>query len=157
VTPGPDMPGSFPTAKLNILLRLSIPVSYPYLVAQTMTKRRVSSEDFSSDDEQTATSPVRKPTKTPKTKRQPAKKKPKATIAKEDSPEKTDEETDSYSWPHASSTHTISSPKPLRVPLLEWYVRVHDMRGMPWRKPYDSSLGRDRRAQRAYEVCIFFL
>jgi hypothetical protein len=40
----------------------------------------------------------------------------------------------------------------MRVSLLEWYSGVHEARGMPWRKPFDPSLGVDARAQRAYEV-----
>ncbi|KAI0284597.1 DNA glycosylase [Russula aff. rugulosa BPL654] len=35
----------------------------------------------------------------------------------------------------------------MRPSLLEWYSGVHDVRGMPWRKPFDPSL-------RAYEVWI---
>jgi len=40
----------------------------------------------------------------------------------------------------------------MRISLLEWYSGVHEARGMPWRKPFDPSLGADARAQRAYEV-----
>jgi A/G-specific adenine glycosylase len=119
-----------------------------------MAKRRVSSEDLSSDDDYTAqASTAQQPTKAHKARRQPVKKKLKPTISDKDGPEELDEETDSHSWHHAPSIHTISSPKPLRVSLLEWYAGVHELRGMPWRKPYDSSLNRDGRAQRAYEVC----
>jgi hypothetical protein len=40
----------------------------------------------------------------------------------------------------------------MRSSLLEWYSGVHEVRGMPWRKPFDPSLDADARAQRAYEV-----
>jgi A/G-specific adenine glycosylase len=115
-----------------------------------MAKRRVSSEDLSSDDDYTAASTAQQPTKA---RRQPVKKKLKPTISDKNGPEDLDEEPDSQSWHHAPSIHIISSPKPLRVSLLEWYAGVHELRGMPWRKPYNSSLNRDGRAQRAYEVC----
>jgi A/G-specific adenine glycosylase len=43
----------------------------------------------------------------------------------------------------------------MRASLLEWYAGVHEVRGMPWRKPFDPSLDADARAQRAYEVRCF--
>ncbi|KDR72590.1 hypothetical protein GALMADRAFT_252735 [Galerina marginata CBS 339.88] len=55
---------------------------------------------------------------------------------------------------HPKSAHSISSPAVLRTALLKWYKTVHDIRGMPWRRPYDPNLGPDERAQRAYEVWI---
>lgn len=55
--------------------------------------------------------------------------------------------------PHAASRHVISDPMPPRKALLNWYAGVHESRGMPWRKPYNPTLDRDQRAQRAYEVC----
>ena len=54
--------------------------------------------------------------------------------------------------PHSASVHRLSNPDPLRTALLAWYDKVHDARGMPWRKPYNSSLTQEERAQRAYEV-----
>jgi hypothetical protein len=57
-----------------------------------------------------------------------------------------------YVTPHPRSQHLISSPDLMRSSLLEWYSGVHEVRGMPWRKPFDSSLDADARAQRAYEV-----
>lgn len=54
---------------------------------------------------------------------------------------------------HTVSSHVIGEPEPLREALLVWYAGVHEARGMPWRKPYDSSFTREQRAQRAYEVC----
>ncbi|EGN92517.1 hypothetical protein SERLA73DRAFT_164044 [Serpula lacrymans var. lacrymans S7.3] len=55
---------------------------------------------------------------------------------------------------HSTSLHVIINPVPLRSALLEWYDKVHELRGMPWRKPYNPSLSREERAQRAYEVWI---
>jgi A/G-specific adenine glycosylase len=57
-----------------------------------------------------------------------------------------------YATPHSSSQHLISAPVRMRPPLLDWYSGVHDVRGMPWRKPFDPTLDADARAQRAYEV-----
>ena len=57
-----------------------------------------------------------------------------------------------YVTPHPRSQHLISSPDLMRSSLLEWYSGVHEVRGMPWRKPFDPSLDKDARAQRAYEV-----
>ncbi|KAF8970216.1 DNA glycosylase [Flammula alnicola] len=55
---------------------------------------------------------------------------------------------------HSKSAHTISSPGPVRIALLDWYKTVHDTRKMPWRKAYNPTLGPEERAQRAYEVWI---
>lgn len=57
-----------------------------------------------------------------------------------------------YVTPHSRSQHLISSPDLMRPSLLEWYSGVHEVRGMPWRKPFDPSLDADARGQRAYEV-----
>ena len=62
---------------------------------------------------------------------------------------------DTYPTPHSSSRHSISSPRPMRASLLEWYAGVHKVRRMPWRKPFDPSLDADARAQWAYEVRCF--
>jgi len=59
-----------------------------------------------------------------------------------------------YVTPHPRSQHLISSPDLMRSSLLEWYSGVHEVRGMPWRKPFDPSLDADARAQRAYEVSL---
>ena len=59
---------------------------------------------------------------------------------------------DTYDTPHPRSRHLIASPDLMRSSLLEWYSGAHEVRGMPWRKPFDSSLDADARAQRAYEV-----
>jgi A/G-specific adenine glycosylase len=115
-----------------------------------MAKRRVSSDDLSSDEEYTSAPSARKARKA---KQQPAKKKQKTTTP-DDCPDATNDDIVTHTRPHASSTHTISAPKLLRVALLEWYAGVHETRGMPWRKPYDPSLGHDGRAQRAYEVSV---
>lgn len=53
---------------------------------------------------------------------------------------------------HSCALHRITNPAALRAPLLKWYDGVHEVRGMPWRKPFDASLGPEGRAQRAYEV-----
>lgn len=53
---------------------------------------------------------------------------------------------------HGASRHRIADPAPLRCALLRWYARVHESRGMPWRKAYDPTFGPAERAQRAYEV-----
>lgn len=59
---------------------------------------------------------------------------------------------DSYDTPHPHSRHLIASPDLMRPSLLDWYSGAHEVRGMPWRKPFDPSLDADARAQRAYEV-----
>jgi A/G-specific adenine glycosylase len=53
---------------------------------------------------------------------------------------------------HSRSRHLIASPDLMRPSLLKWYSGTHETRGMPWRKPFDSSLDANARAQRAYEV-----
>lgn len=55
---------------------------------------------------------------------------------------------------HTRSSHVISQARSMRTALLRWYETVHTTRGMPWRKPYNPSLGQDERAQRAYEVRV---
>ncbi|KAI6046406.1 DNA glycosylase [Pisolithus marmoratus] len=57
---------------------------------------------------------------------------------------------------HSTSTHVVAKSDigQVRKSLLEWYDKVHDVRGMPWRKRYDPSLGKEGSAQRAYEVWI---
>ncbi|KAJ4468804.1 DNA glycosylase [Lentinula aciculospora] len=57
---------------------------------------------------------------------------------------------------HPKSVHTVSSPSLIRQALLKWYATVNTNRGMPWRKPYNSDLGIQERAQRAYEVWVRF-
>ena len=59
---------------------------------------------------------------------------------------------DTYATSHPRSRHLIASADLMRPSLLEWYSGAHEVRGMPWRKPFDSSLDADARAQRAYEV-----
>ncbi|KAL4071255.1 DNA glycosylase [Scleroderma yunnanense] len=57
---------------------------------------------------------------------------------------------------HPASIHVVTASKvdEVRESLLEWYDKVHDVRGMPWRKRYNPSLGQEGQAQRAYEVWI---
>lgn len=54
--------------------------------------------------------------------------------------------------PHSASLHTVTSAKAIRAALLAWYDVVHEVRGMPWRKPFDHAWNEEERAQRAYEV-----
>jgi A/G-specific adenine glycosylase len=62
---------------------------------------------------------------------------------------------DTYATPHARSRHLIASPDLMRPSLLKWYSGAHEVRGMPWRKPFDPSLDADARSQRAYEVSLY--
>ncbi|KIJ15472.1 hypothetical protein PAXINDRAFT_133470, partial [Paxillus involutus ATCC 200175] len=55
---------------------------------------------------------------------------------------------------HPASWHVVKCVDAIRKSLLEWYDRIHEVRGMPWRKTYDPSLDKDGRAQRAYEVWV---
>ena len=104
-----------------------------------MVKRHISSDG---DEDYSATSS--------KAKQSPKKKKAKSTPSTNDL--ELEVAVANKPHPHPSETHRIDDPRPIRVSLLEWYSEVHETRGMPWRKPYDASLGRDERAQRAYEV-----
>jgi A/G-specific adenine glycosylase len=121
-----------------------------------MVKRSISeaSADLASDDDYAMAPPTPKAAKSSKAKRLPAQKKLKTKASDGGCPEQADEGAASQCRLHTSATHIISAPEPLRVALLEWYAGVHETRGMPWRKPYDSTLGRDGRAQRAYEVSM---
>lgn len=58
---------------------------------------------------------------------------------------------------HTKLTHVISQAGSMRMALLDWYETVHTTRGMPWRKPYNPTLGQAERAQRAYEVCLVLM
>lgn len=53
---------------------------------------------------------------------------------------------------HPVSRHSIQSPGPMRIALLQWFATVKDSRGMPWRKPSGFSQTPEERSQRAYEV-----
>ncbi|KAK0466268.1 DNA glycosylase, partial [Desarmillaria tabescens] len=55
---------------------------------------------------------------------------------------------------HSKSQHVISNADDTCDALLLWYSGVHATRGMPWRKEYNPNLGREERAQRAYEVLV---
>lgn len=115
-----------------------------------MVKRRISSEDISSDEDYSAAvSLPPKASKASKAKQLPKKK---AKTAPSDDEMELQVAVTKKARSHSSLVHRIIDPVPVRVSLLEWYERVHETRGMPWRKPYDASLGRDARAQRAYEV-----
>ncbi|KZT28096.1 DNA glycosylase [Neolentinus lepideus HHB14362 ss-1] len=56
--------------------------------------------------------------------------------------------------PHAVTLHEVVQAKSIRVALLQWYDKIHELRGMPWRKVYNPEFGPAERAQRAYEVWI---
>lgn len=58
---------------------------------------------------------------------------------------------------HPRSRHSIQSVGSLRTALLDWFATVHDLRGMPWRKPSSFSRGLEERSQRAYEVKCLYL
>lgn len=62
--------------------------------------------------------------------------------------------TNGHSVPHSREIHSHKTILPLLPQLLEWFDKVKDSRGMPWRKLYDSTLSRDEKAQRAYEVLV---
>ncbi|KAI0249749.1 DNA glycosylase [Lactifluus subvellereus] len=116
-----------------------------------MAKRKrhidTSSQDSASDY-------VPESTKKPAASRR--KRRPKAAVHKNSTDHHSTEEapSETYATPHSPSQHLISSPDLMRPSLLDWYAGVHEVRGMPWRKPFDPSLDADARAQRAYEVWI---
>ncbi|KAL7284048.1 LOW QUALITY PROTEIN: hypothetical protein ACG7TL_001325 [Trametes sanguinea] len=58
-----------------------------------------------------------------------------------------------HTQPHAAALHVLSNTELPRQALLKWYDGVHEVRGMPWRKPYQKSWNAEEKAQRAYEVC----
>ena len=62
------------------------------------------------------------------------------------------EDEEGRALPHGLSTHKVTQAIAIREALLAWYDTVHEVRGMPWRKPFDYSWGEEERAQRAYEV-----
>ncbi|KAF9243111.1 DNA glycosylase [Melanogaster broomeanus] len=55
---------------------------------------------------------------------------------------------------HPASWHAVRDIDVVRESLLAWYDKIHEVRGMPWRKTYDPSLDKDGKAQRAYEVWV---
>jgi len=52
--------------------------------------------------------------------------------------------------PHSVTLHALKDIEDLRSKLSEWFDRVQDVRGMPWRKPFSAAP--ELQAQRAYEV-----
>lgn len=114
-----------------------------------MVKRRVLSEEISSDDDYCSAGsepPLPSSSKRPSKKStRPAKKRTKA------APD-SDSEAVQVMMPHPTGIHSVPSPGPIRESLLKWYSGVHDTRGMPWRKPFDAALDSEGRGQRAYEV-----
>ncbi|OCH93957.1 DNA glycosylase [Obba rivulosa] len=119
-------------------------------------KRAIFSDDGYNDDSDAAYEPA--PTEKAKAKARPraaAVKRKRVVSGIEDNAAATrDVDFTAHPALHAKSVHRISDPQPLRDALLDWYSLVHETRGMPWRKPYDPSLGPGERAQRAYEVWI---
>lgn len=123
-----------------------------------MGKRRASDDDYASDvgaissdshySPDAESSNANKSKK--KTRRAPAKKRAKASVASDDEVEPATLTAN----PHPASLHRITDAKPIRAALLKWYAGVHEIRGMPWRKVYDPSLGPEERGQRAYEVSL---
>ena len=117
-----------------------------------MVKRRVLSEDLSSDDDYCSDGSSSLPQSSKRTSNpakktaKPAKKRTKPT------PDSDGKTLETMVRPHSINMHVITCPGPVREALLEWYSGVHETRGMPWRKPFDASLDSDGRAQRAYEV-----
>lgn len=118
-----------------------------------MRKRRASgSDDLDSDYNHASGSDYAPEPATRATKRGPTPgRKPSRKKTKHD-PDKVTTVVNETPSLHPGSTHVIRNPAPLRSSLLKWYNGVHDSRDMPWRKPYDPSLGPDDRGQRAYEV-----
>ena len=57
--------------------------------------------------------------------------------------------------PHSAGLHTLNRCDVARLQpnLLEWFARVRDVRGMPWRR-HVTNVSPDEQAQRAYEVSI---
>ena len=87
-------------------------------------------------------------------KKPPGKKprKGKVVVDGDDASDDDDDSTEGRVYPHAASAHTITQAKGIRTALLAWYDTVHDVRGMPWRKPFSHAWNSEERAQRAYEV-----
>lgn len=118
-----------------------------------MVKRRVLSEEISSDDDYCSAgskSPIPSSSKRPSKKpTQPAKKRTKA------APDSDAEAVEDIVRPHSTGIHSVASPGPTREALLKWYSDVHETRGMPWRKAFDATLDGEGRGQRAYEVRVY--
>jgi hypothetical protein len=55
---------------------------------------------------------------------------------------------------HSVALHSTASALLLRDDLLTWYDKVKNVRGMPWRKDYDSRLSGEAQTQRTYEVLV---
>lgn len=115
-----------------------------------MTKRRRSSDDDSDED-----ASYEPKTKVRKGKASSTRSRGRKDLNRQPSTEPQDLNAlylDEHTVTHPSSLHRIMDPASMRLPLLKWYDRVHEVRGMPWRKPFDPTLDAEGRAQRAYEV-----
>ena len=119
------------------------------VLCSEMAKRRRSSDDDSDEDASYEPKAKVRKGKTPAT-RSKKPKDPDRLVSAEDQ-SLTELDTDERIM-HPSSLHRINDAASLRVPLLKWYDTVHEIRGMPWRKPFDPTLNAEGRAQRAYEV-----
>ena len=115
-----------------------------------MVKRRRVSEDDSDSDasyEPTNNNIKRKVKSKPPRKQGPPKDRPIDTPTQEQG-----EGSETQGDAHSNALHRIDDAPAIRLPLLQWYDGVRELRGMPWRKPFDPSLTPEERAQRAYEV-----
>ncbi|KAF7972150.1 hypothetical protein HWV62_18796 [Athelia sp. TMB] len=118
-----------------------------------MVKRRVLSEDLSSDDDYCSAGPSSSLPPSSKRTSNPAKKTAKpAKKRTKPTPDSDGTILETMARTHSINMHAIACPRPVREALLKWYSSVHETRGMPWRKPFDASLDSDGRAQRAYEA-----
>jgi A/G-specific adenine glycosylase len=58
------------------------------------------------------------------------------------------------SRPHTSAYHHTGDIASIQSNLLDWFEKVREKRGMPWRKRYDPSLSMEEKGQRAYEIWV---
>ncbi|TFK49420.1 DNA glycosylase [Heliocybe sulcata] len=125
-----------------------------------MAKRTRVDEDYvGSDDESDAYLPepvkkVQRKSKNPKASGPKAKAKGRKVSKYFDPKEDIRCTVDGDRRPHAVTLHEVAEAYNIRVALLRWYDKVHEVRGMPWRKPYNPEFGPEERAQRAYEVWV---
>ncbi|KAF7792090.1 hypothetical protein EIP86_003120 [Pleurotus ostreatoroseus] len=119
------------------------------IINSQMAKRRRSSDDDSDEDASYEPKAKVRKGRAPATRS----KKPKDPdrLASAEDQTLTELDTDERTM-HPSSLHRINDAASLRMLLLKWYDTVHEIRGMPWRKPFDPTLNAEGRAQRAYEA-----
>ncbi|KAA1476577.1 DNA glycosylase [Dentipellis sp. KUC8613] len=122
---------------------------------QARKKRKLSDDEYASDASSSSFEPTKPKRAQPQGKKQLVKRKKRASNDTDDEALDDGALESSITLPlHPQSLHTISSAEAMRNALTEWYSRVHEDRGMPWRKPYNPDFGPEERAQRAYEVWI---